>query len=196
MKLVTTITCLVILISSLTTAQKTKAELIFKDGTRLEGLGRLTNDKQIRYRKSVDHKKKTFSFAEVDTLKLLADGRLQLWVQVRVKNKYEPKILELTVVGKNVFCYEESQMVYRTSNTVNNGMGIGDFATETFIYLRKPGEAMAIPIITNDFIFRSFRKRASEYFADCPELADKIRKRELRKREIKEIIEFYNNHCV
>lgn len=34
-----------------------------------------------------------------------------------------------------------------------------------------------------------------EYLSDCPELVDKIKRKELDLRDIQYIVEYYNNQC-
>lgn len=41
----------------------------------------------------------------------------------------------------------------------------------------------------------SFRKKILEIVGDCPEVARKIESREWRKRDLKEIVSFYNRSC-
>jgi hypothetical protein len=44
-------------------------------------------------------------------------------------------------------------------------------------------------------LFEPFKKQASEYFSDCPELSSKILKKEYRKEDIELIVEHYNLFC-
>ncbi|WP_179317479.1 hypothetical protein [Winogradskyella undariae] len=42
---------------------------------------------------------------------------------------------------------------------------------------------------------KSFRKRAMEYFEDCPVLKTKIETKEFKKEDLQDIIRFYNSNC-
>jgi hypothetical protein len=41
----------------------------------------------------------------------------------------------------------------------------------------------------------SFKKDMADYFSDCPELAEKIEKKDFRKNDLEEIVRFYNSSC-
>ena len=42
---------------------------------------------------------------------------------------------------------------------------------------------------------KSFRKRAMDYFEDCPVLRTKLEKKEFVKEDLQKIVEFYNSSC-
>jgi hypothetical protein len=52
---------------------------------------------------------------------------------------------------------------------------------------------------TNGKLFRvrslSFKRDMMTYFSDCPTLVEKIKKKEFRMRDLKMIVEFYNDRC-
>ena len=43
---------------------------------------------------------------------------------------------------------------------------------------------------------KSFRKRAMEYFSDCPLLQNKIDTKAYKKEDLQEIVKFYNSSCL
>lgn len=44
-------------------------------------------------------------------------------------------------------------------------------------------------------LFNSFKKQASDYFSDCPELSNKILNKEYHKDDIEQIVDYYNKLC-
>jgi len=58
-------------------------------------------------------------------------------------------------------------------------------------YVLKEDEKIASPLITAR-ISRSFKKRAMEYFFDCPNLVSKLDKRIYVKDDIKDVVDEYN----
>lgn len=58
-------------------------------------------------------------------------------------------------------------------------------------YVIREGEKLALPMITAR-PSRSFRKRAMEYFSDCPRVVLKLESRIYKKEDIKSVVEEYN----
>ncbi|NVN18059.1 hypothetical protein GUA46_06885 [Muricauda sp. HICW] len=189
----------IILCTANTKAQNTKAVLIFKNGTQLEGLANLKPWDNIRFRKEKGAKREHFTFNEVDTLKLFKEEEPSIYVKVKIKDKDNPKVLELVNHGKNISCYRD--VVNPRGNMMmtpmpNGGMmTTGFWGTITYSYLRKAGEEEATHLASSYWITLNFRKNASEFFADCPPLASKIQDRELQRGDLEEIIDYYNTQC-
>lgn len=181
-------------------AQKTKAVLIFKNGSQLEGLAQLNYWEQIKFRKERGGQRERFTFQEVDTLKLFKDDKLAIYVQVKIKNSGIHKVLELVDQGKNLIHYREEIKVYWASPSTSNwnsmpSTNMGGGYDYTNSYVRKPGENEATYLASTSWLSGNFKKTASDYFADCPSLVSKIQNRELKKRDLKEIIDYYNTQC-
>lgn len=181
-------------------SQKTKAELIFKDGSLIKGLAEPTNVNNIRFRKERKAKKEFYSFEEVDTLKVYYDFNPTIFVLVTIKDKTAPKVLEMAHSGKNVTYYrdiEEGYSAPRRTPTGGGGFlmtGGGSYNT-TYSYLRKTNEKEAVYLGSSYWMTKNFKKGASNFFSDCPELVKKILNRDFRKKDLKEIILFYNTKC-
>ncbi len=182
--------------------QKRHANLILKDGTQLEGLAEVSPSKTIRFRKEQKAKKQWFTFHEVDTLKLYhrQDVAPTIYVNVPVKNRTAPLFLELVQKGKKVICYQEIATGYMEpaafpNGSFNGGPNTGRFYSISSSYLRRVNEKEAIQLVSNQLFTKNFKKAATDFFADCPGLVDKIRNRELKKKNLNEIIDFYNTKC-
>ena len=80
--------------------QKSRAELIFKDGSIMEGIAEPIHSNNIKFRKELKAKRQYFTFEEVDTLKVYDEIEPTIYVLVKIKNAYVPKVLELTSAGK------------------------------------------------------------------------------------------------
>lgn len=46
-----------------------------------------------------------------------------------------------------------------------------------------------------NFMYKNFKKTASKYFEDCPNLVQKINSKEYKLSNLPEIIEYYKEHC-
>jgi hypothetical protein len=180
--------------------QKTRAELIFKDGTMITGLAEPTNVGNIRFRKNRKAKKIFYSFEEVDTLKVYYDFNPTLFVLVKVQDKAKPQVLEMARHGKNVTYFRDVQQGYAPPvNMPMAGGGVmqvgGGFYSLSNSYVRKANSSEAIYLGSSSWLSKNFRKAAMDFFSDCAKLSKKIESREFKKRDLKEIIEYYNGEC-
>ena len=107
------------------------------------------------------------------------------------KNK---QMFRLGMAGKKVTLYLGT---YDWSGMANNGYGFQSFSySGTSYYCRREGEPAAT-LIHEDFGVNpnaDFKLYASRYFADYPELAEKIKNKELKYDKIYEVMALYNNH--
>lgn len=67
-------------------------------------------------------------------------------------------------------------------------MGCGTSGSSEVILQKRNEELVSSKMLT-------FRKEMIEYFDDCPELAKKIESKELQKKDIEVIVDYYNLHC-
>jgi hypothetical protein len=182
-------------------AQQNRAELIFKDGTVLNGLAEPINDNNIKFRKERKAKRQYFNFSEVDTLKVYYDFKPKVYVLVDIEGKKFPKVLELAHAGKNVAYYRVISQSYSPGMAFGAVGGAAMMATgTTYInithsYARKTNQEKAIHLGSSSWISKNFKTAASNYFSDCPKLVEKIQNKELKKKHIQEIIMFYNTEC-
>lgn len=71
----------------------------------------------------------------------------------------------------------------------------GGGGTVTYFYVCRQSDAEAFRITSFGNISKNFKKTASEYFKDCPELVKKIEDKTFKKDDIEEVVRFYNAHC-
>ena len=202
MKIKYVILSLLILAASQSFSQKTRAELIFKDGSLLEGIAEPINNNYIKFRKEHKAKKEYFTFEEVDTLKVYYDFVPKIYVLVKIKNRSVPKVLELARAGRNVVYYRDiiqgniAPMAFSSMGSGGSMISGGGYINIKHSYVRKTNEEEAEHLASSNWISKNFKKSASSFFSDCPELVGKIQNSEFRKRDLKEIIEFYNTKCL
>ena len=65
--------------------------------------------------------------------------------------------------------------------------------THNELYVQKENEEAKL--INQISLFKGFKKRASKYFGDCPAVVVQLEERELKKKDLKEIVELYNSNC-
>lgn len=201
----------------------TKAEVTLKDGTVLQGealLGMMSNGinlakEKLKFRKSRK--------ARGRNAKYLPEEIKQVLFTVTYKEKVGRKKVEKTRVDKYIPVYLNKKqtklgfvellvdgklrLVGRTV-AVQSGGGWngatgapgsapvyipGYMGSHNQVMFLKEGEK---PKIFNQIsLTKSFKKRASEYFKDCPVLKNKIDKKEFIKEDLQAIVKFYNSSC-
>ncbi|AWX45719.1 hypothetical protein HME9304_02746 [Flagellimonas maritima] len=179
-------------------AQKDRAELILKNGAKLEGYAVLKSLDKIKFRKQKKADKEFYTFDKVDTLKIYDDFEPKLYIQAKVKDEEKPKVLKIVDIGKNLIYYRKISQGYGAPAFMPGGnmpMTVGGFYNVTNSYVRKPDEDEVTYLASTNWLSGNFKNAASEYFADCPNLVAKIKNRELKKKHLKEIITYYNSKC-
>ncbi|MGW9684548.1 hypothetical protein [Flagellimonas sp. 2504JD1-5] len=168
-----------------------KAEVIFKNGKVLKGLGEPAHQHWIRFKKEKKAKKEFFSFREVDTVKVWYDFTPTVFVYQKIKDRTYPDVLEVVHVGEKVIYYRDDTQGYMTSKARGGLHGV----PLTHSFVRKKREEEAIHLGTSYWVSKNFKKAASNFFSDCPALVEKIQNKELKKKNLMAIIDFYNNSC-
>ena len=62
-------------------------------------------------------------------------------------------------------------------------------------YVKRSNQQNATHLASNELFSKNFKKAASEFFSDCPLLVEKLQTKEFNKKDIKEIVTFYNENC-
>lgn len=196
--------CFFISIHAIAQHSWTAGTVYLKNGTVKEGLLRITrvskdfiafNGKQrVKFKATKEAKKEKFDHTQVEKVVFdNADAETVEYVYIPVsETKHE---LFTKIVNGKADLY--ARVVSFTANdcfpgTINRtwAMFNGDDSEEFYVW--REGEKIASPLITLR-ISRSFRKRAMEYFADCPELVEKLEDRSYRDENIKDVVKTYNN---
>ncbi|MGY8939071.1 MAG: hypothetical protein ACKVK4_03750 [Flavobacteriales bacterium] len=184
-------------------AQKAKAILTFNDGTKLEGLGKLKGSERVKFRKDKNTKAKKYHFKDLESVKIYSGDAKTSYVYLLEKEKKRYKVLEEVVIG-DISLYKIVRHGTHAPMGVGfggvggvGGMGMGMGASFTIknYYLRKKHEKEVTQISSTHLFSKNFKKAATTYFEDCPDLVEKIATKEYRKRDIRAVIEFYNSKC-
>lgn len=195
-------TLLLVLISISTNAQKTKMILNYKDGKSVEGYGKLVSEKKIKFKTSRKAKAKKLSYDDlksVTDIKYYSDDGIETYEFIAIKDG-KIKLLERTLQGK-VTLYRR----VRITGGAYMPMGGGGFGGGNMMwtgsniiknyYVKRKGESVATHLGSNQLFTKSFKNAMSDYVKDCPKLVNKIESKELKKRDLTEIIDFYNTKC-
>ncbi|WP_299386653.1 hypothetical protein [uncultured Lacinutrix sp.] len=199
----------------------TKAEVTLKNGTVLEGeasLAMMSNGinlgkEKLKFRKNKKDKKSKYLPKEVEQIvftvsykekvgrKKVEKTRIENYIPVYL-NKKQSKLgfVELMVDG-NLRLVGRTVAV-QSGGGWNGATGApgaapvympGYMGSHNQVMFLKEGEK---PQIFNQVsLTKSFRKRAMDYFKDCPTLKNKIDKKEFIKEDLQDIVKFYNSSC-
>lgn len=109
-----------------------------------------------------------------------------------VSHKYEVSMLFL---GSHVFLLQlidgpVKMFEYRQTTNTGGGPNMASTSRQTISYLLKKGDdSLVEPRVLG------FKKDMAEYFKDCPALVALIEGKEFKRRDLDEIVMFYNTRC-
>lgn len=193
----------------------TEGRIVLKNGDTITGqieLPMVSKDlitfggsEKVKYRK--DHKSEKIKYDETQVSQIIfkrSDTEIAYFEYVPVSDKHKG-IFKVITRGKATLY---GRMVSVTSSGYRNGIGVG-FGSPVSnnvpggiwmynsndldeFYVLRPNETVAEPLVTAR-ISRSFKKRAMDYFSDCPALVAKLEEGMYKNTNAREVVEFYNN---
>ncbi|WP_047545187.1 hypothetical protein [Psychroserpens sp. Hel_I_66] len=201
----------------------TDAEVHTKDGKVFDGEAKLTmisqginlSKEKLKYRTKSKKNKTKFQPTDIDYVIFTINYRERVNGERIVKTrteKYIPVFLnnKQTRIGFVELMVDGNlQLVGRTVRVQNAGTwqpgvaGPSGLSAPVYMpgYMGSHNQVMILregskPQIFNQVsLTKSFRKRAMEYFEDCPVLKAKIEKKEFVKEDLQDIVNFYNSSC-
>lgn len=183
-------------------AQKTKMVLKYHDGTVKSGYGKLASEKTIKFKTSKKAKAKKMAYKDlkgIKEIKYYTTDAIKIYEFVPIGDD-KVKLLQRTVKGK-VNLYKRVRVTGGTympmagpNGMAGGGMWTGTNTIKNF-YVQRNGEKIATHLGSDQLFTKSFIKAMSEYVKDCPELVKKIKSKKLRKSDVIEIVEYYNEDC-
>jgi hypothetical protein len=113
------------------------------------------------------------------------------------RNDYLGFMQEVVVGGVSLYGRTVTQnngsFMVGTGGSIAAPIYIGNWSEHNQLWVCREGEEAEL--INHVSLFKGFKKRAAEYFEDCPSLTAKLEGRYLKKSDLKEIVEFYNANC-
>ncbi len=188
-------------ISVSTYAQRTEAIVYFKDGTKQEGLGKLISQNRVKFKKTRREKPVKYQFDILDKVVINEGGDTYEYVSRVVKDIEQPRVLELLEQGGKVSLFRVVNQGYNPNMGMAGGgagtgfgpmTGTGYYSISNY-YVQRSDEDKVTHLGSTHIFSKNFKKAASDYFQDCPALVEKIQNRAFKKRDIKEIVIYYNN---
>jgi hypothetical protein len=189
-KSVIVLSCLVM--TTLGFSQNNKCIIYFKDNTKVEGLGKLKMDGQVKFRLNEDSEKVFYEPKFIDRVEM-NEGRLVTYKYKKIDD-FGSEWLEVLVDGKA--CLYTNSITYNNPSMgmggMNGGMGFSGGGTVTYYYANHTGENTVYRIATYGGISRRFKKTGANFFKDCPTIVEKIENGTYKKDDLEQIVKFYN----
>lgn len=185
----------------------TKGKLVLKNGDTLKGQIKLpmisknlvafNGKEKVKYRKN--RKSKKIKYDETKVEKVIfrnSDTEIAFFEYIPISKKKKGlfKVIssgKATLYARTVSMTSSTPMYMGGPNGGTWNHWNYSFSDFNEFYVLKEDEANASPLITAR-LSRSFKKRAMEYFSDCPNLVSKLDKRMYVKDDIKDVIDEYN----
>ncbi|MBZ4035099.1 hypothetical protein K6T82_10000 [Flavobacterium sp. 17A] len=168
-----------------------EASIIFKDGSSIKGYGGIKNN-TIYFKVQPEDKADKWSYDFAKGLTFGGYGFSEKYEYIEFEHS-KPKLLEVVEEG-NVNLYRHAKEYYlgRDPNLSVAKLPSDEDKvwemTEAF-YVKRKSEPYATDI---EF---SFNLRAKKYFGDCKKVVEKINNKKFTKKNIKDMVFFYNEYC-
>lgn len=189
-----------LLISFSSLIAQNKIELTLKDGSILNGFGRINIKDEILYRKTEDGDKVIYNYKTVKRLSIYADDSVHIY-EYKVINgtggSGSIKLLESILVG-NINLYQDYSSKIRYYDYSPDYLGGGynySMPSKTIYYITKNGNDKTTNLKIGNTYSKRFKKIAKEYFASCPDLLEKINNKYFKRYGIESIVKYYNENC-
>ncbi|TDS18600.1 hypothetical protein DFQ03_0306 [Maribacter caenipelagi] len=184
--------------SSITIAQSDTATLYFKNGNKLQGLAKLVNGDQVKFKKFKGDKSQKYHFENLEQVVINDRVEPTTYIYLETSDGYFNVVRELEIGAVNLYVLEQTgysapMFVGGTNGQMN--MMHGNYYDIKNLYVTKGVKGEVTHLGSNQLFSKNFKNAASDYFSDCPELVAKIQNKEYKKKHIRDIVNFYNLQC-
>ena len=174
-------------------SQIREATIFFNDSTFIKGFGEIKKNK-IYFKVEEKDEITVWSYDMAKGLTFSGYGFSEKYIYLKTDKYPHPIIVEVVEEGK-VSLYRKNKLVYNyiPIGAADPISGIEPKQVienmDTTYFVQRKNEVYA-----RDIVF-SFKSRAMRYFSDCKTLVDKIEKRVFLKKNIIDIVYYYNDNC-
>ena len=195
-----------IIINALYT-QNQKAEIVFNDGTSLEGYGSLTRKDQIKFRLELNDTADIWDYEIVKGIYFYEFKRFRYFEFVKTKKDKKPELLEVIATGEITLYLKKNQYTNLIDLALNNGekrIAVNkNFKTYSTSNLNSSKLNSYSGIRIEKFFVKrqnektalNFKKITLNYFRECEVMKDSYDSKEYKKMSPKELIDQYNIYC-
>lgn len=168
-------------------------EIFYRDGTNEKGYIKIKYS-EIKFKKKItDKKHQEYTYRKVKKL-ILADARENKIYEYKIikdKKKSIIKLLNLVLLG-DVALYQIEHF-----DTVGNYGLTYSYKGASYYLVESNNESFATFIGSKSIAVgrKNIKKGLIKYFKDCPDLINKLKNKKFKKRDIVEVVEYYNENC-
>jgi len=182
--------------------QYEEATIHFHDGTSIKGYGKITSNYSIKFKTEKGSKPDIWTELMLKGITLHEDNLDILFLYVKVNRRKTIRLLEVIELGEISIFAEVSTNVLPFTVFFNVG-GSGSFPSNNLglstsynndvdfdLNVKKENQE-AINFTT---VFK-FRKTASRFFENCPQIVDKLKDKTYKRVDVLEMVYYYNDYC-
>lgn len=178
-------TLLILFSFAITHAQYNEGTAFFKDSTKLKGLIKIKGFGGIKYKTTKDADPITYDYNSVTGFEVDGDT----YRYIKHQEGFAARLLKENLTGK-IYLY--SNEVYNPGHSIPNGFGGAGGM------MFGGGSSTIYFLLIKDKITRvgaKLKKKHLELFKDCPSLIKKIENKDLKRRNVYDIVKYYNTNC-
>jgi len=189
-----------VLINLLVFAQKKEAFITFRSGEKLKGLARIKKDQTVKFRKDKNSEARIYTYREIKVLKIEENFERNTYHYKMIKKKHvkRPKLLKLCVKGKMSLYSEHFENNTPMAGMGNMGgagvsLGISIGGGTTCYYICMNDSHIVEPVTkVGSGLGRGLRKTGLKFFKESPIIAEKIKNKTYKNRDIELVVYEYN----
>ena len=177
-------------------AQWNSGTLYFKNGEVKKGEIKFNGTEHIKYRTSKDEKKVKYHFSELEKLDLSKGSINAIYVYLLLEENLFQVVRQLETGKVNL--YSLVRTYYGPSTMPGSGGGVmtmGHTNNINHLFVKFIDDELPTHLGSNQLFTKNFKKAVSEFFKDCQVLVQKIENKEYKKKDIQQIVAFYNKEC-
>ncbi|MCR9181334.1 MAG: hypothetical protein NXH73_00260 [Flavobacteriaceae bacterium] len=134
-------------------------------------------------------KRQNIPYSQIDKIMYTGKKENQNFTKKYIYYSEEAGTLMIELVDGIASLYKRSEIVVTGAGPMGPTT-----SSKTSFYVKRADEKIAVNIGIND-LFKSYKKTSIDFFSDCPKLVSKLENKEFKKREIEEVVVFYNENC-
>lgn len=162
--------------------------IVNKNGRSRKGFIEASLGEVVRFKPWMEAEEETISPQNIKSIQIRTDSgrviREYYYIQVSASGK------KATTHATWLRLLEKGTVSLYVQETVSHRNGTDMFQSEDFYCIRE-GQDSAKPVASYDSN-HTFKAKAPLYFADCPQLVERIKSKQYSWQNIQEVVQFYN----
>lgn len=181
-----------------------KAEIIFNNDKKLEGLVDLPYryHKNILYKSDENSRHRKIPSDSISKITIISnDGKIYKLENIWLDKKYQGLVLLVVEGYTNLYYAGDGILIDKEHNLIPTSSYVSGKTQPVFYYfIKRRNErvvtllAITSPSVTMFGKAKTFRKAAAHYFNDWPELVIRLNNKEFTDKDVEKVVKLYNQH--